>query len=82
MARVYAGEIGEHIGERVQLSGWVHSVRLLGKVNFLVLRDASAEGVRLTPRTLVANVEQCQVCFQVQTGDKVVAFLGSVAQIP
>ncbi|MFO1201007.1 MAG: AMP-binding protein [Tabrizicola sp.] len=33
------------------------------------------KGVRLTHRNLVANVEQCQVCFQVQTGDKVVAFL-------
>jgi acyl-CoA synthetase (AMP-forming)/AMP-acid ligase II len=33
------------------------------------------KGVRLTHRNLVANVEQCQVCFQVQSGDKVVAFL-------
>ncbi|WP_137111525.1 AMP-binding protein [Rhodobacter sp. SY28-1] len=33
------------------------------------------KGVRLTHRNLVANVEQCQVCFQVQTGDRVVAFL-------
>ena len=33
------------------------------------------KGVRLTHRNLVANVEQCQHCFQVQTGDKVVAFL-------
>lgn len=33
------------------------------------------KGVRLTHRNLVANVEQCQVCFQVQTGEKVVAFL-------
>jgi acyl-CoA synthetase (AMP-forming)/AMP-acid ligase II len=33
------------------------------------------KGVRLTHRNLVANVEQCQVCFQVRTGDRVVAFL-------
>ncbi|MFM7443066.1 MAG: AMP-binding protein, partial [Tabrizicola sp.] len=33
------------------------------------------KGVQLTHRNLVANVEQCQVCFQVQTGEKVVAFL-------
>jgi acyl-CoA synthetase (AMP-forming)/AMP-acid ligase II len=33
------------------------------------------KGVRLTHRNLVANVEQCKVCFQVQPGDKVVAFL-------
>lgn len=41
MQRTYAAEIGQHIGERVHLAGWVHNVRLLGKVNFLVLRDAS-----------------------------------------
>jgi nondiscriminating aspartyl-tRNA synthetase len=41
MERVYAAEINQHIGERVRLAGWVHNVRLLGKVNFLVLRDAS-----------------------------------------
>lgn len=33
------------------------------------------KGVRLTHRNLVANVDQCEICFQVQTGDKVVAFL-------
>ena len=41
MERTYAAEIDQHIGERVRLAGWVHNVRLLGKVNFLVLRDAS-----------------------------------------
>jgi nondiscriminating aspartyl-tRNA synthetase len=39
--RTWAAEIGQHVGERVRLAGWVHNVRLLGKVNFLVLRDAS-----------------------------------------
>ena len=32
-------EIGQHVGERVRLQGWVHNLRLLGGVNFLVLRD-------------------------------------------
>jgi nondiscriminating aspartyl-tRNA synthetase len=41
MERTYAADIDQHIGERVRLAGWVHNVRLLGKVNFLVLRDAS-----------------------------------------
>jgi nondiscriminating aspartyl-tRNA synthetase len=41
MERIYAAEIDQHISERVRLAGWVHNVRLLGKVNFLVLRDAS-----------------------------------------
>jgi len=41
MERTYTADIEHHVGERVRLSGWVHNVRLLGKVNFLVLRDAS-----------------------------------------
>ena len=32
-------EIGQYVGERVRLRGWVHNLRLLGGVNFLVLRD-------------------------------------------
>lgn len=41
MERIYTAEVNQHIGERVRLAGWVHNVRLLGKVNFLVLRDTS-----------------------------------------
>jgi len=41
MQRVLASELSSHIGERVKISGWVHNLRLLGKVNFLIVRDAS-----------------------------------------
>jgi nondiscriminating aspartyl-tRNA synthetase len=32
-------EIGNYVGQRVQVRGWVHALRRMGGVNFLVLRD-------------------------------------------
>ncbi len=53
MQRILAAEIGAHVGERVRLQGWLHILRALGEVNFLVLRDRSgiAQSV-LTPAEL------------------------------
>ena len=39
MERVGTIEVGEHVGERVRVAGWLHSLRRLGGVNFLVVRD-------------------------------------------
>ncbi len=39
MERVWTTEIGEHVGERVRLAGWLHRMRQLSNVSFLVLRD-------------------------------------------
>lgn len=41
MQRILTAEIGAHVGERVRLQGWLHILRALGEVNFLVLRDRS-----------------------------------------
>jgi nondiscriminating aspartyl-tRNA synthetase len=40
MERIYTSELGRHGGEQVRLAGWLHALRRLGTVNFLVLRDA------------------------------------------
>ena len=40
MGRIWTTEIGQHAGERVQLAGWLHRLRQLKDVSFLVLRDA------------------------------------------
>ncbi|HZU77714.1 MAG TPA: aspartate--tRNA(Asn) ligase [Dehalococcoidia bacterium] len=39
MERMRTIEIGEHVGERVRLAGWLHALRRLGGVSFVVLRD-------------------------------------------
>lgn len=39
--RVWTSELGQHIGERVRLCGWLHHLRKLSNVSFLVLRDRS-----------------------------------------
>ncbi len=39
MQRIYTSEVGQHIGERVVLAGWLHRLRTLSSVSFLILRD-------------------------------------------
>lgn len=35
----YTNELEKNVGKEVVVSGWVHDVRLLGKINFILLRD-------------------------------------------
>jgi nondiscriminating aspartyl-tRNA synthetase len=39
MERIRTTEVINHIGERVHLAGWLHALRRLGGVSFIVLRD-------------------------------------------
>src|SRR2546429_1862980 len=39
MDRIWTTDIGRHTGERVRLAGWLHRMRRLSKVSFLILRD-------------------------------------------
>src|SRR5687767_332831 len=41
MERVWAVTLGQHGGERVQLYGWLHRLRRVGSIGFLILRDRS-----------------------------------------
>ncbi len=38
-ARIPSIEVGAHLGERIQVAGWLHTLRRLGGVSFLILRD-------------------------------------------
>ncbi len=37
--RILTTELSKHVGQRVRLMGWMHRLRKLGEVNFLVVRD-------------------------------------------
>lgn len=39
MERICSNEVGAHVGERVRVAGWLQSLRRLGVVSFLILRD-------------------------------------------
>lgn len=39
MERILTTGLGERVGERVQLCGWLHQLRALGRISFLLIRD-------------------------------------------
>src|SRR5260370_9151321 len=39
MQRIPTSEVGSHAGERVRVMGWLHSLRQLGGITFLIIRD-------------------------------------------
>ena len=41
MSRIYINELCQHVGEEVQLHGWLYHKRSSGKVRFLILRDGT-----------------------------------------
>ncbi len=56
MERTYTSEVAAHVGERVRLAGWLHILRRLGGINFLVLRDVrgTVQAVIDSPEALAA----------------------------
>lgn len=41
MERTLSAKLPNHIGQTVSLRGWLHTLRSLGKINFLIVRDRS-----------------------------------------
>ena len=39
MERIWTTDLQRHVGEHVQLAGWLHRLRVLGGLSFLILRD-------------------------------------------
>lgn len=61
MSRIWISELTDHIGEDVELAGWVYNYRSSGKIFFLQLRDGTA---RVQAVCALADVgeEQFAVC--------------------
>ena len=41
MERVLAAKLNQHLHQPVLIRGWLHTIRALGKINFLIVRDRS-----------------------------------------
>ena len=56
MERIYTSEVNAHVGQPVRLAGWLHALRRLGGINFLILRDVrgSVQVVVDTPEELAS----------------------------
>ena len=74
--RIRSTEISHHIGETVRLSGWLHQMRRLGRLNFLILRDGAGTcQVVLTDPEELAKLKGLQV-------ESVLAVEGTVVAEP
>src|SRR6185369_6725455 len=58
--RILAADVPNHLDQQIEVSGWVHRVRELGQVNFVLLRDRSGlvqvvynDKIDYTPETVV-----------------------------
>ncbi len=47
MSQVYIADLSDHVGETVEVRGWLYNRRSKGKIHFLILRDGSgfAQGI-------------------------------------
>ncbi len=55
--RTLAADIGRKSGERVELSGWLHRIRELGAISFVLLRDRSGIVQLVTERKIDLPLE-------------------------
>jgi nondiscriminating aspartyl-tRNA synthetase len=67
-----AAQIGAHVGERVRVQGWLHALRKMGEVNFLVIRDRTGLIQTVTSIADLAPIEGLQVETVLQVEGRVV----------
>ncbi len=59
MTRIYTSELPHHVGQTVALSGWLHRLRRLRQVSFLILRDRTGFAqIVIEDPAVVALVDQ------------------------
>ena len=74
--RVWTDDLSDRVGERVQLKGWLHRLRRLAGVSFLILRDA-----RGTAQVVVQDPELVERLARLQN-ESVIGVAGVVVAEP
>lgn len=73
MSRIYIGELGNHIGNEVEISGWINVRRDQGKMVFFDFRDMSGkvQGVVLPGSAAIETAKTCRPEWVVSVKGKV-----------
>jgi nondiscriminating aspartyl-tRNA synthetase len=61
MKHIPVSELKSHTGQRVKLQGWLHNLRRMGKVNFLLLRDRTGLAQAVLGKEDLAPLEGLQM---------------------
>lgn len=72
MGRTLAAELGQHVGQRVCVQGWLHALRKMGDVNFLVVRDRTGLIQAVTSEDDLKPLDGLQMESVIQVEGKVV----------
>jgi len=75
MKRIVASELSQHVGERVTMAGWLHNLRRMGRVNFLLLRDRTGLAQAVLGKEDLAPLEGLQM-------ETVLEVSGTVVEAP
>ena len=76
MNRIRTTEVSQHTGQRVRLQGWLHNLRRLGGVTFIVLRDGWG-----TAQAVTEDETDLQALFEAGLGpETVIALEGRVVE--
>jgi len=75
MKRIVASELSQHVGERVTMAGWLHNLRRMGRVNFLLLRDRTGLAQAVLGKEDLAPLEGLQM-------ETVLELSGTVVEAP
>ncbi|AOR35797.1 aspartate--tRNA(Asn) ligase [Streptomyces fodineus] len=78
--RVLVSELREHVGRTVSVAGWAHTLRLLSKVQLVVVRDHTGM-VQVTHRRGGAG-DDIEAALQQLTPESAVRITGRVAENP
>jgi nondiscriminating aspartyl-tRNA synthetase len=60
MERTLARNVKDHIGKEIMLKGWIHQIRPVGKIKFVILRDRTGivQTIVLNKEIDISNVER------------------------